>query len=1224
MLTSGRRAAGMAVLLLSLGAPALAQFTFGGLSGTVKDQNGAAIGGASVLVINEGTSKEFAAVSNSEGVFLVPLLPPGAYRVQISIRGFKVTSYTGIQISPGQEHTLTSVLEVGAVGDSVQVEAGADLVHTTSPELNSTVVQQQAITLPLDGRNPIELVRLQAGVAGISVRTNTAINGGRPWWTKVTQDGISIQDNLVRTNSVDVIVNRPTSDSVAEFTITTNTQGADSSGGSSQIKMISPSGTSQFHGSIYEYNRNSALGANSWFNNTSGVGIPFLNRNQFGGRISGPVLLPGWLGRVNPSRSKLFFFFNYEGLRQAQQAQQNNVIPAHDDFLDGVFRYVRPSDNSVQTVNVLQLAGLSLDQTIRSQVLSRIRSSSQANNFDVGDSSPARLLNTAGFRFNQSQRTTKNYFAARGDYEPDEKNHIEFILTNTRNLNDRTDLDLVNPRPAVYTDALIRLFVGAWRRTIGSNIVNEVRIGGHYYPNLFISDEDYSGTVWSLPFLTNPEVTFQPQGRRTRTYHFIDNVSWTAGNHALQFGGSLQQIRTDPYNFAGRFPTVAFGFSSAAPSNIQLAAGSFPGGSISAADLGNSNLLLGFLGGVVRQVSQTFQARDRNSGYVAGIPSQRNYSTDNLNLYFQDRWRLRPNLTLTLGLKWEYYSPLREDDNLAFFPVLGGGSVEQTLLDPNSTVTFANGDFWKKDLNNFAPVVGFAWDPFKNGKTAVRAGYSLAYIDDNTIGYGRATADNNAGLTTSVTLANIFALANAGVPAPAAPAFLDQRTFANQLALSPFGAAFSIAPDLRQPHVHQISVSLERELPFDFAVEGRYVATMGRRVWRSLDLNQIQLSDAFSQDFLRARSNGFLALGRPAGSPGCTTATCGVFNPAFNANIPGSQQLAVIPTFGGGSLTNSTVRTNIQTGQVGSLAEFYINNRVAGANAAFLPNPGIGQAGLLTDDVFTDYHALQTEIRRRFRGGIFGQMNYTFSKVLTNSTGTANAGFEALLDNARPDLEKRRADYDRTHILNANFVYELPFGPGKRFLSGKSAFSRVVEGWTLSSILKWQSGAPFSILSGRGTFNRGGRSAANPANSSLTRDEISALFGIRKLPDGRVFYIDPSAIDSTTGRGVGPDNFDYSATFAGQVFFNPAAGTLGSLQRLQFDAPAQTAWDLSILKKTTIREGINAEFRAEFFNFLNHPVFSIADTNINNTQFGRISSTSVGARVIQLALRVSF
>lgn len=1223
MSTHGRWATCL-VLLVLFSAPALAQATYGGLAGTVRDQTGSVIAGAAIILVNEGTGKEETVRSNEEGIFLVPQLPPGTYSVKVRMNGFKETSYTGIQIYPGQQHSVTAVLEIGDVGESVQVRAGGDLVHTTSPELNNTVVQEQSISLPLNGRNPIELVRLQAGVAGISNRTNTAINGGRPWWTKVTQDGISIQDNLVRTNSLDVIVNRPTSDSIGDFTITTNTQGADASGGSAQVKMISPSGTSEFHGSIYEYNRNSALGANNWFNNRSGVGIPFLNRNQFGGRIAGPVLLPGPLGRVNPNRSKLFFFFNYEGLRQAQQAQQNNVIPVHDDFLDGVFRYVRPSDGTVQSVNVLELAGIQLDPRVRSDILSRVPSASQVNNFDVGDSSPARLLNTAGLRFNQSQRTSKNYYAFRADYEPTATDHIEFVFTNTRNINDRTDLDVVHQRPLVYTDALIRLYVGAWRRTIGSGIVNEVRIGGHYYPNLFISEEDYSGTVWSIPFLTNREVTFQPQGRRTRTRHFIDNVSWVTGNHALQFGGSLQQIRTDPYDFANRFPTVAFGFSSAAPAGIQLAAGRFPGGSISAADLSNANSLLSFLGGVVRQVSQTFQVQDRNSGYVAGIPNVRNYSTDNLALYLQDRWRVRPNLTLTLGLKWEYFSPLREDDDLSFFPVLKNGSAEQTLLDPNSVVTFWTGDYWKKDLNNFGPAIGVAWDPFKDGKTSLRAGYTLAYIDDNTIGYGRTAVNNNAGLTTSVTLANIYALAGAGIPTVPAPGFQNERTFADQLALSPLGFAFSIDNDLRQPHVHQISVSLERELPFEFAVEGRYVATMGRRVWRALDLNQVRISDAFFADFLRARNNGFLALSRPANSPGCTASTCGVFNPAFNPAIPGSQELTVLPNFSGGSLTNSTVRTNIQTGQVGSLAEFYLNNRAAGAHAAFLPNPNIGQAGLLTDDVSTDYHAFQGEIRRRFRGGVFGQLNYTFSKVLANSTGTANSGFEPPLDLARLELEKRRADYDLRHILNANIVYELPFGPGKRFLSDSTFLNRLLGGWVISSILHWQSGSPFSILSGRGTFNRGGRSAGNPADSPLTRDQITDLFGVRKLPDGRIFYIDPAVTDPNTGRAVGPDNLDYSAGFSGQVFFNPVAGTLGSLQRLQFDGPSQFAWDASVMKRTMIREGLNVEFRAEFFNFLNHPSFSISDTNINSTQFGRITSTSQDARVVQLALRLSF
>jgi hypothetical protein len=178
-------------------------------------------------------------------------------------------------------------------------------------------------------------------------------------------------------------------------------------------------------------------------------------------------------------------------------------------------------------------------------------------------------------------------------------------------------------------------------------------------------------------------------------------------------------------------------------------------------------------------------------------------------------------------------------------------------------------------------------------------------------------------------------------------------------------------------------------------------------------------------------------------------------------------------------------------------------------------------------------------------------------------------------------------------------------------------------GWQVNSILHWQSGAPVSILSGRGTINRPNRSLTNPANSTLTRDQIQALLGIRKLPGG-VVYIDPRVRHPNTGAAVGPDNLDYTPSFPGQVFFNPPAGTLGTLQRLQFDGPAQFAWDLSLIKHTRVSERWEVEFRAEFFNVLNHPSFAVADLNINASGFGSVSQLSQEPRVIQLAVRINF
>lgn len=312
---------------------------------------------------------------------------------------------------------------------------------------------------------------------------------------------------------------------------------------------------------------------------------------------------------------------------------------------------------------------MALDPKVKSLLLSRFPSASLVNNFDTGNSTAARTLNTAGYRFLQRDVNDRNQYEFRFDYKPTERHSFEFVHQRFKEIDDRTDLDAINLRPKVFTDADVKFLVGAWRWTATPRLNNELRIGANLAPVAFENSEDFIGTLFPTALgLTNREVQFQPQGRDTRTYQFIDNASYIVGSHSMQFGGSLQKIKVRPYNFAGRFPTVGFGFSASAPAAIQLTQADFLGSSISPTDLANANALRAFLGGVVSTVSQTFQVRDRTSGFVAGIPNENNFTFDNWALYLQDNWKIKPNLSLRLGLKWEYFSPLREDSDLQLFP----------------------------------------------------------------------------------------------------------------------------------------------------------------------------------------------------------------------------------------------------------------------------------------------------------------------------------------------------------------------------------------------------------------------------------------------------------------------------------------------------------------------------------------------------------------------------
>ncbi len=212
------------------------------------------------------------------------------------------------------------------------------------------------------------------------------------------------------------------------------------------------------------------------------------------------------------------------------------------------------------------------------------------------------------------------------------------------------------------------------------------------------------------------------------------------------------------------------------------------------------------------------------------------------------------------------------------------------MLDPNARVTFVDGYMYKKDLNNFGPTAGFAWDVTKDGKTAVRGGYSLTFVNEDT-GDGRARrppVETPASARPSI-LTNLYASVAGGLPLPTTPAFLNERTLAQQNALSATSLFWGIDPNLKSAHVHQVSVGIQREIGWATAVEARYVGTFGRNIWRGIDYNQMRISPAFLADFNRARSNGFLA--QQAGRP---------FSPVFDATVPGSQQLTILPTFGVG------------------------------------------------------------------------------------------------------------------------------------------------------------------------------------------------------------------------------------------------------------------------------------------------------------------------------------
>jgi outer membrane receptor protein involved in Fe transport len=1091
-----------------------------------------------------------------------------------------------LKVEPARETTIAAIsLEVASVRQSVEVTADAQTVQTANAEISNTVTNEQVRRLPLLDRDPLSLILTQAGVVS-NGRASTVINGQRSSYSNMTLDGINIQDNYIRDDAVDYSPNMPLIDQVSEITVATSNSNSSFGGGSSQVVLSTPSGTNELHGKGYWYNRNNFFAANEWFNNKDGVDKPFLNQNQIGGGLGGPI-----------KKDKLFFYTNYEAYRQKQQESTNRTILTAD-ARQGIFTY-RDTRNVVQKIDVLKAYNVQADAAMQ-QLLAQVPGADKINNYDVGDSGAGLVRNTAGYRFNTRSNRTRDNFLTRIDYNLS-KNHI---VTGTylwnRDNSDRPDYenDYSLAPKATNTNHSNLMSLG-WRWSPSAQWTNELRGGFNFAPGEFPTSEKFGNYIVDGMSYSNPVNTGRAQGRSTNTYSLSDNAAWARGRHSIQFGFQTQRIGVRYYDENGITPTFTIGMGTG---NLGLTSTQLP--LIRRADLDSANQLLASLAGFVTSYSQQFNITNRTSGFVPGAGYVRHYDINDYAFYAQDTWKIRPRVTLTLGVRYTLYSPANEPDSLLLMPVIQNGDIRKTLLS-NSTLDFAGSSatrpLYQSDKNNFAPNVGLAWDVFGTGKTAVRAGYSINFVNDQALLGPTGVAEINDGLKS---LATDYGLSNirvsSGLPKIVAPGFQVPRTFEdnyNNDSTSAFGLT---DPNLRTPYVQQWSIGIQQQYKGTI-FEGRYVGNHTVGGYRAFDYNQVVIRDnGFLDDFKRARSNGFLAK-----------QVTGTFNPAYDAKITGSQQL---PVFGKlyrtGQLNNALNRSLIESGEVGELAANY---QIDGNNGTvnFFQNPyGLG-ADYLTNYSNSTYNSFQFEVRRRTKTGLDVQGNYTFSKVLSDSAGTSQSRLEHFLDLANTKIERARADFDLTHALKATAVYELPLMKRSRWLGG----------WALSGIMIWQSGTPFSILSQRGTLNRasGTRSDLNTANSSLNKAQLNVILQFHMTGDGPVFV--PAQVKGPDGRAVAADG---DPNFAGQVFSNPDAGNIGALQRRMFSGPWTFNLDMGVLKTTKITERQSLEFRMETTNAPNHPQFLVGDQNINSVEFGKITDTLSTSRRVQFGLYYRF
>ena len=1266
---------------------AFAQVTTAPISGTISDQNGAVVAGATIIVKHSETGGEFRATSSGNGTYTVPSLAVGTYTIRITAPGFKQAEVRDVKIDAGVPATVNITLEVGAATESVVVQGGAEILQTQSANISTTLNANQIASLPLISRNPVNFVVLLPGVNTPRDNRNSTINGLPESAIDITLDGINIQDNFNKTGDGLFARVPPSLDSVQEVSVSTATpEAAGGAMGAVQVKFVTRQGGNEFHGSLYEYHRNPVLNSNYWFNNRDLAADPTTGKaprprvlfNQYGGRLGGPISIP----KIFNGRNKAFFFVNYEEFRQPTQVNRQRTILS-PEAQAGIFRY------GTRSVNLLQLAAANGQTSTIDPVVGKLLTDIRGA---TGGSGITQLTdpNLQRFSYSPSGKSWNQRPTVRFDVNATDKHHVELTWTYLHGRGGPDFLNGVEPafpgfpnegnQPADRYTGSVGL-----RSTLTPTLVNEFRAGLSGGPSRFnpaASAATFSGPVAnqngfalniSAAGITNAYVVTAPSRRNPLFRSYSDNVTWTKGVHNLSFGGSFIETKLT-YNAQTLVPTINFGVDTNDPANAMFTTANFTGAS--ATDLNNARALYAVLTGRVTAINANARLVEESGKYeYLGNAFERSRQKE-FGLFAQDGWRFRPNLTLNYGLRWEVqggFYPENDSYTTATVDDLWGISGPGNLFKPGvqtgratQFIQFKKGERgYNTDYKNFAPSFGFAWSPnFRSGwlnklagdggQTVVRGGYSIAYNRQG-IGDFRGQAASNPGIiiTTNRDLAqgNLVGGSLGALPLLfressrlGAPAFTTTPTY--PLVGAPFVAVTNSVniydPNLKVPYSQSWTFGIQREITKDTAVEVRYVGTRNLRGWTTYNLNSVEnniVENGLLNEFKLAMANlqANIAAGRGSNfryyGPNTGTSPLPITLAYFSgtpAAQAGDAARYTSANFASATFVNTLALNGpaplTYASSLDAQAAFRTNALTAGLPANFmLTNPGLrGGANFTGNGGYTRYDSMQIELRRRLSKGLLVQANYQFAKSFESS----RVSFRAPRVNIQDTNTLR-------HGFKVNWIFELPVGRGQKLFGNAPGWAdRFLGGWEFDGAARIQSGQLYNF----GNVNLVGMTAA----------DLQKEFKLRFNDDAKIVYILPQDIIDNTIRA-----FNVSATSANGY------GTLGAPtgryiapannrnclqvysgqcapQNIFVTGPAFARYDLSVVKRTKITEKVNFELRGEFLNAFNNINFfnptGAAFTGLSSLTFGQVTTAYAdssntndpGGRIIQLVARFNF
>ncbi|HEX8369073.1 MAG TPA: TonB-dependent receptor [Pyrinomonadaceae bacterium] len=1223
-----------------------AQGTTSRVTGTVTDTSGAAVSGASVTITNEATGVALTTETSESGAYTFDLIQVGSYTVTVEKAGFKKLVSTKNTVNVNQPATINAALEVGDVSATVQVESTVEQVQTsTSGNIGSTIEQRTLESLPIvgtRGRNPLDLLNFQPGIV-FGGNTGGAVNvhGSRDRAFNFTLDGIDINESSAGGSNFTPL--RPNPDSLEEFQIVTSNFTAElgrSSG--AQVTLVTRSGKNHFFGNLFEYYQTPDFNAKSYPITIAGLPKEQFVQHIFGGSLGGPLFNPGFGEGTKAGllRDKAFFFVNLQMLRAYDTALVTRTVYTQQARA-GLFRYVvgranAPSGSAtaavdangnpllpacsatvttlcLQSYNVNTQSPISIDPTLAGF----INQMPLPNNFTTGDG-----LNTAGFNFASPQHERQYDFVTKLDFKLSETNmfYIRYAQGEQNSFGDSAN----GGRP-IFPDSpnLVDTFrtpknlAFNWRYSPTAVFTNEFIFGISKFGFSFDTPEPDPSIPFTFLTIATPNTNFSYNARRLRTLQFVDNLTFDFSPHIIKAGMNLRFGRhiDDRSTVSGTNVEPVVTFSGAAGfTGFNLPAAGAT--SINTNDLTLLQNTINNLLGRIGTISQAFVSDPSNpSGFApAGTRWINEASYPELDFYLQDNWRFRQNLVFDIGLRWE----AKLNPSVDGRPILVPNQPVKLGAAPTNTLRWVEGDLFDNDYSKFLPSLGFAWDPFKTGKTSIRANYRISSDRIASFLFGssifQSTPGNNVGATNSNfgqggglyrNLGTVLSTLN---PTSTPDALRQPPAFGT-------GSINVIDPDLQFPMIHSWSVSFQREFWKNNVLEVNYIGKKGTHLLGGYNANQVNIfsnAPGFSENFLDAFNT----------IRGSTTAN----SPLINALLTGSatnnsgsarfRALVTQNTINQGNAASAALTVSQRTCQAADVTAGVCTNAQLGRRLVELggftyflqPYPQFtGGLNVFDSSDYSMYNALEIIFKRRISRGLGFQFAYTLSKSKDNrswdpSLSTVSTGSVQSASSTPFDLRDRKlnytwSDFDRRHVFQGTYVYELPFGKEKWLSSGNKVLDYVFGDWQLSGTVVWMSGRPFTVYSGINTVSNVVQSTADC--SGCTRD-IGQLI----LENGRNFWFD-------------------AATRA--MFSAPAPGSIGNTGRNFFLAPRYFQTDASLSKKFRFTERMNFDLRVDVRNLTNNPSFDNPTAVINSTIFGRINdSVTNNARRIQLSGKFNF